>query len=410
MRLFEPDRHEGLAAPGWDEGIARRAIETIARDCADRFSPDKLWPPHPLDAESDQASAPFTMLYMGAAGVIWALDGLARRGFAHPTERFAPTLAALEAVNLRQIEPWGQGVESYLMGRSGVLLTHYRVRPSREVAGRLAQSVAANTEHPSRELLWGAPGTMHAALAMHEWTGEERWVELFRSSTQALGAALIAPPGAGCQFWNQDLYGRRSTYLGAGHGFAGNAGALVRGLALLPQPERAEWVERIVTTALATATREGPLANWTPSWSGSGARESRFLVQWCHGAPGFVTNLATLPDSRLDELLIAAGELVWTAGPLSKGSGLCHGTAGNGYALLKLFRRTGDERWLDRARAFAMHAIAQCDRHAATYGMRRYSLYTGDPGVAIYLVRCIEGTDGWPSLDPEQETRSTAPC
>ncbi len=398
MPLFDSDRHEGLAAPLWDEIAARRAIETIARDCEDRFSPGELWPPHPLDAEGEPAPAPFTMLYMGAAGVIWALDSLARRGLAGHTERFAPAVAALEARNLAQVEPWGYGVESFLMGRSGVLLTHYRVRPSREVADRLAQSIAANVEHPSRELLWGAPGTMHAALAMHEWTGEERWAELFRTSAKALEDALIDGP-EGCRLWDQDLYGQRATYLGAGHGFAGNAGAIVRGLALFPSNERAEWIERIATTTLATVTPDGALANWTPSWL---PRRPGFLVQWCHGAPGFVTSLATLGDSRLDEVLLAAGEIVWTAGPLTKGAGLCHGTAGNGYTFLKLFRRTGDERWLDRARAFAMHAIAQCEQHAATYGMRRYSLYTGDPGVALYLLQCIDGAAVWPGLDPEK--------
>jgi hypothetical protein len=284
------------------------------------------------------------------------------------------------------------------MGRAGVLLTHYRARPSPEVADRLAQAIAANAEHPSREMLWGAPGTMHAALAMHEWKGKARWAELFRSSAKALERALIDGPD-GCRLWDQDLYGQRSTYLGAGHGFAGNASAVVRGLALFPPSERAEWIERIVRTTLATATREGALANWTPMWS---PQRPGFLVQWCHGAPGFVTSLATLEDRRLDDVLIAAGELVWTAGPLSKGAGLCHGTAGNGYTFLKLFVRTGDERWLDRARAFAMHAITQCERHAATYGMRRYSLYTGDPGVAIYLLQCIDGTAVWPGLDPEK--------
>jgi hypothetical protein len=45
-----------------------------------------------------------------------------------------------------------------------------------------------------------------------------------------------------------------------------------------------------------------------------------------------------------------------------------------------------------------MHAIAQCDRHAAEYGMRRYSLYTGDPGTAVYVMHCIDGTDAWPGL------------
>jgi len=36
-----------------------------------------------------------------------------------------------------------------------------------------------------------------------------------------------------------------------------------------------------------------------------------------------------------------------------KGAGICHGTAGNGYALLKTFERTGDELWLERARALS---------------------------------------------------------
>lgn len=398
MQLFEPARHEGLAALRWDEGLARRTIETIARDCDARFSSDALWSPHPLDTEGVKAPAPSTSLYKGAAGVIWALDCLARRGFAEFTERFGPALAALEARNREEIEAAGDGIESYLVGRSGVLLTRYRVRPSTEVAERLAQSIAANTDHPSRELLWGAPGTIHAALAMHECTGEERWAELFRSSASALGASLIDVPDIGCQLWDQDLYGRRSTYLGAGHGFAGTAGAIVRGLSLLTRAQREEWVERFVATTLATATREGALANWTPSREPA---RPGFLVQWCHGAPGFVTSLATLADQRLDDLLLAAGELIWTAGPLAKGGGLCHGTAGNGYAFLKLYVRTGDGRWLERARAFAMHAVAQCERHAATYGMRRYSLYTGDPGVAIYLMQCIDGTAVWPGLDPE---------
>jgi len=238
---------------------------------------------------------------------------------------------------------------------------------------------------------------MHAALAMHEWTGDEFWRELFHSSARALEEALIDGP-QGNSLWSQDLYGRRTRYLGAGHGFAGNAGVLVRGLDLFALGERAKWIERIVKTTLATARREGSLANW-PALLES-ARDERFLVQWCHGAPGFVTSLAALPDSRIDEVLLAAGELVWKAGPLRKGASFCHGTAGNGYTFLKLFARTGDQLWLDRARAFAMHAIEQSDAHAASYGMRRYSLYTGDAGVAIYLARCIEGKADWPSLDP----------
>jgi DUF1680 family protein len=94
----------------------------------------------------------------------------------------------------------------------------------------------------------------------------------------------------------------------------------------------------------------------------------------------------------LDEQLArAGGELTWRAGPLRKGANLCHGTAGNGYAFLALLDRTGDERWLTRARAFAMHAAAQVERDRSEYGQGRYTLWTGDLGTALYLADCIDG-------------------
>ena len=88
------------------------------------------------------------------------------------------------------------------------------------------------------------------------------------------------------------------------------------------------------------------------------------LVQWCHGAPGIVTATADYPaghSDEMDELLLQAGATTWRAGPLAKGYGLCHGTAGNGYAFLKLHGRTGDPLWLERARAFAMRYGAGFD-------------------------------------------------
>jgi lantibiotic modifying enzyme len=240
---------------------------------------------------------------------------------------------------------------------------------------------------------------MHAALTMHEWTGEARWAELFRADAGDLWHALLPISEAPCRMWTQDLWGRKQKMTGAGHGFAGNASALIRGRALLPTTTWAQWADAIIETAYATAQREGPLANWVPEVPPA-HMPPKFLVQWCHGAPGMVTSLARLPDARLDELIAAAAELTWVAGPLEKGAGLCHGTAGNGYAFLKLLARTHDERWLERARAFAMHAMAQCDRMAIEHGQRRHSLWTGDAGVALYAWSCIEGDDALPNLDP----------
>ena len=393
MKLFQKERHERLNPARWDEGVARRAIESIVRDCENRFTADGLWPPHALDLDGRPVREPFTTLYHGAAGVIWALDFLARRRFVRATPWSAPLLDGLEERNRRQMG----SAQSFLMGSSGILLTHYRIARGREIADRLEQTIAANTEHLSCELLWGAPGTMHAALAMHEWTGEPRWAELYRAGARSLARSL--QKHGPCELWTQALWGRRFTHLGAAHGYAGNAGAIVRGMALLSDDERDAWTERIVATVRASALRDGAFANWPAEYPSRPGADTKLLVQWCHGAPGIVTSLAALADARLDDVLIAAGELIWAAGPLAKGAGFCHGTAGNGYAFLKLFRRAGDERWLERARAFAMHAIAQSETDAATYGMHRYSLYTGDLGLALYLAQCIDATDRWPGLD-----------
>ncbi len=60
---------------------------------------------------------------------------------------------------------------------------------------------------------------------------------------------------------------------------------------------------------------------------------------------------------------------------------------------------TADLKWLDRARAFAMHAVQQSDALAVQYGYRVPSLWTGDAGLAIYLQACIDVNPALPTLD-----------
>ena len=260
--------------------------------------------------------------------MIWALDRLARAGAIAPPADFSPVVAELEARNTALTAPWGHGTDGLLMGNSGIRLLHYRQSVDRgatdtaaAIADALAAGVAANTDHPSLELLWGSPGTMHAALTMHEWTGEARWAELFRADADALWRAFLPADEAPCRLWTQPLWGRKQKMTGAGHGFAGNASAVIRGRALLPAAAWAQWADAIIETAHATALRDGPLANWVPEVPPAHT-PPKMLVQWCHGAPGMVTSLAGLPDPRLDELLAAAAELTWVAGPLAKGRGV----------------------------------------------------------------------------------------
>jgi hypothetical protein len=114
-----------------------------------------------------------------------------------------------------------------------------------------------------------------------------------------------------------------------------------------------------------------------------------------------VAALADLPlrSSEFDQLLREGAEFTWSAGPLAKGSNLCHGTGGNGYAFLKLHRRLGDRSSLERARIFAMAAMRQCQEARKQLGRGRYSLWTGDLGLAVYLMDCIRGEPNFPTID-----------
>lgn len=148
-----------------------------------------------------------------------------------------------------------------------------------------------------------------------------------------------------------------------------------------------------------TAVVENGLANW-PMSHGEGlvSQDGQIRLQWCYGGAGIVTSSSSYLD---EELLLAGAELTWRAGPpaLEKGPGICHGTAGNGYAFLKTFERTGDERWLERARRFAVHALGQVERLRANRGRSRYSLWTGDLDVALYAADCLDGRSAYPVVD-----------
>jgi uncharacterized protein YyaL (SSP411 family) len=106
--------------------------------------------------------------------------------------------------------------------------------------------------------------------------------------------------------------------------------------------------------------------------------------------------VVTLGDLIPRDLAIGAGELTWRAGPLRKGAGLCHGTAGNGFAFLRLYELTGDPLWLERARRFAMHAVDQVADQRARFGRGRYTLFTGDIGVALYVQACLDEDAAFP--------------
>jgi hypothetical protein len=73
--LFDAASHEPLTAEPWDEGRAASAIAAIADDAERAFDAQRLWPIHERDVDGDEGRA-LSGLYLGAAGVIWALHEL----------------------------------------------------------------------------------------------------------------------------------------------------------------------------------------------------------------------------------------------------------------------------------------------------------------------------------------------
>jgi hypothetical protein len=238
----------------------------------------------------------------------------------------------------------------------------------------LRARIRENVRNETWELMWGSPGTI---LAAREAGFHEEW----RESCEVLAGEWDRASG----LWTQHLYGKTRRFVGPAHGFAGNVHAL-RGA--LPDDALRSGVS---ATLRRLAVVEGSLANWPPT-EGEGLTR----LQWCHGAPGLV---ATLGDLMPRDLMLAGAELTWQAGPLVKGAGLCHGTAGNGYALLRAHALTGDDAWLDRARRFAMHALEQVSRSRDAYGRGRYTLFTGDVGAALFARSCLDVDPRFPTMD-----------
>jgi Lanthionine synthetase C-like protein len=383
--LYIPEAFEALTDEPWDEGRVRSAIGAIVAHVDEAFDPVRLWPA--AEADADGAPAPLKDLYCGAAGVVWALDALRRRGQAE--SRIDLAAAAGRALELQRERPdylaWGTvptpPESSLFCGETGLLLLSWRLAPSVEFADVLLERVRANLANEAEELMWGSPGTLVAAHLMYGWTGEGRWLEAWQESADALRKRRH-----GDGLWTQRLFGGEPRrILGPAHGLVGNVHALLQG--------GDEALARETATVLAReAVVEDDLANW-PAVAGTALeRNDQIRVQWCHGAAGIVSTAAPYLD---EELLLAGAELTWRAGAHSsdKGAGLCHGTAGNGYALLATFGRTEDERWLERARRFAVHALAQVERDRG-----RYSLMTGDLGVALFAAACIDADPAFPPL------------
>ena len=308
--LYEPTRFDALIDEPWVPARVEDAIAAIVADADAAFDPRALWPAHEWDAR--EKPLPLSGLYVGAAGVIWALAELQRRGHAESSLDLAG--AVVRSVEFERATPDFSADDHYrpgalMSGLTGAALVAFRLTSDPALADDVHALVRGNVDNPTDDVSWGAPGTLLAALAMGEWTGEGRWDEAARESAIALRERR-----GGDGLWRQDDDYRGLSTL---HGVAGNTLALLR----------FEADAAVASESAAVLSRhafcEDGLANWpgSPRSQLTRPRDGRICLQWCTGAPGVVAGAWEYLD---ENLLLAGAELIWRAGAHrdEKGHGL----------------------------------------------------------------------------------------
>jgi len=302
--LYRPEAFEPLVDVPWSELRARAAIREIVEEADAAFrGPRLFWRANEWDGW--HGTSPMKNLYVGTAGVLWALDRLRRRGHTE-TKLDLGGLARRNVELFRERPDYMKGMKlpalrdsALLTGETGILLVAWRLAPSRELADELFERVRVNVDNEADEVMWGSPGTMLAAQAMLEWTGDERWRDAWNESADAL---LSRRDEEG--YWTQRLYGEELRGLTPPHGLVGNVQAL---LSLLDE-DRADTLKRESAALLAgAAVQADELANWPPRPRPElPGPDGQIRVQWCAGGPGIVIAASAYLD---EELLRAGAEL-----------------------------------------------------------------------------------------------------
>ncbi len=379
--LYDPTEHEPLTGALFEQQAAQAFIVETVRIVEAHYDHDSGWPLHPEDDYGEPKGSADSGVYCGTAGSLWALARLSERyGIGMQVD------AAREIVRCEErfaSFPDDDREPSYFMGQAGVAFVRHLLTNDVEALNRCMAAAAANAGNPTREFLWGSPGSVAPALLLRERDGDRRFDALIRSVQDELWQTWETEGEESSLLWLQHMYEKKARFIGAGHGAISNIAVFLRAPDLLSDLQQSALPARLRTMLERYAIVDGDAVNW---WS-LGQPNTGSRMQWCHGAPGIITSLARLQqtDDALEDLLRRGGNAAWRAGPLAKGPTLCHGTAGNGFAFLELARRTGDELWLDRAQRFAMHAMEQCCAWRETFGMPSASLWTGDLGVALYV-------------------------
>ncbi|MET1256777.1 lanthionine synthetase C family protein [Aliikangiella maris] len=398
--LYLPERHHHFEnelqySVAWDNAAARHFIETLQAFTEQRFTQPNGW------VISDDPCLE-NSFYDGTAGIIWSQYYLAHWGYGELKHNYQAYLAQARVVHRERLSRLMTSPDyqhGLLIGELGLIVAECRLGLTDNLRGEMSQIIEKLIHNPVCELMWGAPGALCVAnFYRHQFP---EFLDLTRALALQLEEDITTVERFQLKVWYQQLYGHYVAHLGAVHGFAGNAFSILKALPALQTVTANNWKAAIIDTVSRTALVQDSFANWPQSIAGERPGRTALLLQFCHGAPGLIACLSNLfgEDQFFDQLMIAGGELVWQAGPLKKGQGLCHGNTGNGFSLLKLFQATGDELWLYRARQFAAFAMQQIFPKLNAGKKLDLSLWNGAAGLAHFVHHCLQHSADIPTMD-----------
>lgn len=167
-------------------------------------------------------------------------------------------------------------------------------------------------------------------------------------------------------------------YLGIAHGWAGLLYATLTWCAVAHAAAPNDAERRLDELAMM-ALPSGRGLEWP--WILGQPGDPPTMSGWCNGSCGYVFlwTLAhrVLRNPRYLDLAVGAAWNSWES--RDSASTLCCGLAGRGYALLNLYRATGERVWVDRARRLCARASGD----SVEYRDYHHSLYKGELGVAV---------------------------
>ena len=207
--------------------------------------------------------------------------------------------------------------------------------------------------------MWGAPGTMLAARAMLDRTGEERWAEAWRASAEEPGAGATRRPLDAAALGRRAARSRwRTAWSATWPRFLGGGDLL--------STDRRDASPATAALCARGSARGGTRELARQRRRRLEAEDGEIRLQWCYGGVGIVATAAPYLDAESP----ARRRRADLGRPTDTREGLEH-LPRDGQQRLRLPQglRAHRRRALARARRrFAVHALAQVERvgvHAA---------------------------------------------